>query len=98
MWISSLGLSFLQYVLQKMAKHLTNIIVQEHLVWKASQRIVKWLVRWVHNSWLDRLDDREYDGNTLKALLREPPFGTCKKDQAGIKAQDYWSRSLDKLN
>ena len=25
----------------------------------------------------------------LKAPLHEPPCGTCKKDQAGIKVQDY---------
>ena len=36
-----------------------------------------------------RLADRECDGNALKALLREPPCRTCKKDQAGIKVQDY---------
>ena len=36
-----------------------------------------------------RLVDRECDDNALKALLREPPCRTCKKDQAGIKVQDY---------
>ena len=42
-----------------------------------------------------RLVDRECDGNALKALLRKPPCRTCKKDQASIKVQDYWSGSLD---
>ena len=35
------------------------------------------------------LAERECDGNALKALLREPPCETCKKDQAGIKLQYY---------
>jgi len=42
-----------------------------------------------------QLADRERDGNALKALLGDPPCRTCKKDQAGIKVQDYWSGSLD---
>ena len=32
---------------------------------------------------------------SLRAFLREPPCGTCKKDQAGIWLQDYWSGSPD---
>ena len=26
---------------------------------------------------------------SLRAFLREPPYRTCKKDQAGIQLQDY---------
>ena len=32
---------------------------------------------------------------SLRAFLREPPCRTCKKDQAGIQLQDYWSGSPD---
>ena len=34
-------------------------------------------------------------GRFLKAILREPPCGTCKKEQAGIKLQDTDPGSLD---
>ena len=48
--------------------------------------------RWTHipSSIPDKdLTDRECDGNAIKALLHKPPSWTCKKDQAGIKLQDY---------
>ena len=64
--------------------------------------IVKWLVCWVHNPaiqgrFLAGPTCRPSVGRALKILLREPPCGTCKKDQSSIKLQDYWSGSLDQL-
>ena len=34
-------------------------------------------------------EPRERDENTLRAPLRKPPCRACKKEQAGIKLQEY---------
>ena len=37
--------------------------------------------------------ERERDDNTLRVPLREPPCMTCKKEQAGIRLQEYLGKA-----
>ena len=46
--------------------------------------VVKWLAHWIHNPAVQVPFPDRCDDNALKALLREPPCGTCRKDQASI--------------